>query len=85
MDLEVDNKFNNFGWKSKIICNKLPEITNIIIPDNIISDNLVVLISQEIESELTTECKIFLNDKLYVIENIIKDSNDDFITEISLY
>jgi len=82
MNLEEENKFNNFGWKSKILYSNEPEIVNIIIPDEKKSTNFQVLISKDIDGVLTTECKIYLNEKIYKIDKIDLDENSDYLVDL---
>ena len=77
MDLEEDNKFNDYGWKSKILFSDGPEYANIIIIED--SNDFQVLISKTIEGELTTKCKVYIQDILYSIINIGVDENGDYL------
>jgi len=82
MNLEEDNKFNEYGWKSKILFSDGPEYANIIILDKN-DKELTVLISKTIEDELTTKCKIYIQEKLYNIIKIDIDENNDFLVIIN--
>jgi len=82
MDLEIENKFNEYGWKSRIICDGYPELVNIIVPDIKSDNNLIVIISNDIEHTLTTNCRIILQEDLYYIKTITINDENDYLCEI---